>query len=377
MRRCPRQSAMTVQSSRADSSPTALRGTDSAHGCTLSLATDATSTSRLFTSPVAFPSPREARAAAARLALEADVPAAYERAFQDLLKRDQGGYIQFGDFSAADAAVLGDLQQDEEAPNSNEEETLDAEGSVRKEVRAAFGHAGRWMKWTYPHAEKVGEAKGTSSGSQAAFERAELAPTIAHIGILLVQRDPRFSALLSPLSFRSRSNTLIRRRLSPCLRRSSTERSAMPASPVARLQFRTASSTSSSRTKKNVAWRNCVRRKRRSGARNSDRRIAKPESTGRRRLSGPSSMKSSSLFESELSCSLDPLSTSRMEQTVVSVCQAPADSAQSMQPGRVPQCLCTAMDRERLAAQIRVYDRDGRELCVASLGAGTRWPSRD
>lgn len=108
-----------------------------------------------------YASPREARAEAARLALEADIPAAYERGFQDLLKRDQGGYIQFGDFSAADAAVLGDLQQDEEAPNSDEEETLDAEGSVRKEVRAAFGHAGRWMKWTYPHAEKVGEVNGT------------------------------------------------------------------------------------------------------------------------------------------------------------------------------------------------------------------------
>ncbi|BGP58652.1 hypothetical protein JCM8202v2_006321 [Rhodotorula sphaerocarpa] len=60
------------------------------YGCTLSLQLDPTHTPIVFTSPIAFPSPDDARDAAARLALEADMPTFLKAAF--VARAQQAGW---------------------------------------------------------------------------------------------------------------------------------------------------------------------------------------------------------------------------------------------------------------------------------------------
>lgn len=122
-----------------------------------------------FAVPIAFSTQREARAAAARLALEADIPEQYQRAFNDLIKRDRYGYIQVGDFTATEAAMIGETAQaepeqsgereearadDGERKGGDDEAHRDAVDTLYEHVKAAFGSREQWVSWTYEHAKQ-------------------------------------------------------------------------------------------------------------------------------------------------------------------------------------------------------------------------------
>ncbi|GAA5876402.1 hypothetical protein JCM3774_005321 [Rhodotorula dairenensis] len=147
-------------------------------GCTLSIQSSSLSPPLLFVAPTAFPSAREARAVAARLALEAGVPAQYQRAFDDSIKRDQHGYIQVGDITAAEAArdtevtrpgheqaVGKDADGRGEGSGGDGEGRLDAVGTLNEHVKAAFGSRKMWVSWTYEHAEQESTKTAPSLGA--------------------------------------------------------------------------------------------------------------------------------------------------------------------------------------------------------------------
>lgn len=106
----------------------------------------------VFTVPQTFRSHREAKDAAARLALEADVPNQYERAFKERLKRDSGGYIQSGDVNLVEVAA--DVEAEEEAAGDESERDgpLDSIALLNREVKAAFGGIKNWLGWKHEHA---------------------------------------------------------------------------------------------------------------------------------------------------------------------------------------------------------------------------------
>ncbi|EGU11767.1 Proteophosphoglycan ppg4 [Rhodotorula toruloides ATCC 204091] len=127
---------------------------NSVHSCVLTVPISPSSPPLVFTTSQTFRSHREAKDAAARLALEADVPAQYEQAFKQRLSRDSGGYIQFGEITVADAAVA-DRHVEEEADEDGSERDgpLDSIALLNREVRAAFGGLKGWLDWKHKHAE--------------------------------------------------------------------------------------------------------------------------------------------------------------------------------------------------------------------------------
>ncbi|KAJ8291343.1 hypothetical protein OF846_005376 [Rhodotorula toruloides] len=127
---------------------------NSVHSCILTVPFSPSSPPLVFTTSQTFRSHREAKDAAARLALDANVPAQYEQAFKQRLNCDSGGYIQFGDITIADAAVA-DTHVDEQADEDGSERDgpLDSIALLNREVRAAFGGLKGWLDWKHKHAE--------------------------------------------------------------------------------------------------------------------------------------------------------------------------------------------------------------------------------
>lgn len=131
-----------------------LRHADSVHSCILTVPISPSSPPLVFATSQTFHSHREAKDAAARLALEADVPAQYEQAFKQRLNRDSGGYIQFGEITIADAAVAdAHVEEDADEDGSERDGPLDSIALLNREVRAAFGGLKGWLDWKHKHAE--------------------------------------------------------------------------------------------------------------------------------------------------------------------------------------------------------------------------------
>lgn len=139
------------------------------YGCTLTVQSSVNSPPLTFAVPIAFSTQREARAAAARLALEADIPEQFQRAFNDSIKRDRHGYIQVGEFTATEAAMIGETAQAEPEQSGEREEAREDDGERKGEddearrdavdtlyehVNAAFGSRKQWVSWTYEHANQ-------------------------------------------------------------------------------------------------------------------------------------------------------------------------------------------------------------------------------
>ncbi|GAA5993434.1 hypothetical protein JCM10908_002188 [Rhodotorula pacifica] len=134
------------------------------YGCTLTIQTSLSSAPLTFCAPISFSSPRDARAAAARLALEANISERFQRGFDEMMKKDQHGYIQVGDFTATEATMLGELAQPEQVGAGDEErdedddggstKELDALESLHKHVKEAFGSYKAWIDWAYEHAKQ-------------------------------------------------------------------------------------------------------------------------------------------------------------------------------------------------------------------------------
>ncbi|GEM11892.1 proteophosphoglycan ppg4 [Rhodotorula toruloides] len=128
---------------------------NSVHSCSLTVPISPSSPPIAFTTPQTFRSHREAKDAAARVALAANVPAQYEQAFKERLNRDAAGYIQFGDITVADAAMADAQVEEEEAGNETERDgPLDWIALIKREVSAAFGGLKGWLDWKQEHAEE-------------------------------------------------------------------------------------------------------------------------------------------------------------------------------------------------------------------------------
>ncbi|BGP36007.1 hypothetical protein JCM10296v2_007859 [Rhodotorula toruloides] len=116
---------------------------NSVHTCILTVPVLPSSPPLVFTTSQTFRSHSEAKDAAARLALEAD-----------RLNRDSGGYIQFGEFTVADAAVAdGHVEEEGDEDGSERDGPLDSIALLNREVRAAFGGLKGWLDWKHTHAE--------------------------------------------------------------------------------------------------------------------------------------------------------------------------------------------------------------------------------
>ena len=146
--RCSRKPLVNAESQRWLTSRTLAHAlTDAVYGCTLTVQSSVASPPLTFAVPIAFSTQREARAAAARLALEADIPEQFQRAFNDSIKRDRHGYIQVGDFTATEAAMVGETAQPEpgrreddgERKGGDDEARRDAVDSLHDLVKTAFG----------------------------------------------------------------------------------------------------------------------------------------------------------------------------------------------------------------------------------------------
>ncbi|GAA5958226.1 hypothetical protein JCM10213_006841, partial [Rhodosporidiobolus nylandii] len=112
------------------------------HGCTLHVPV-LLSDVRSYTVQPLFPSHREAKDAAARLALKDGVPQLWEAAYRERLKKDSGGYITF--------AASGDTPREVEGQGEGEKqgEAVEPIALLNKEVKAAFGGVSRWISWEH------------------------------------------------------------------------------------------------------------------------------------------------------------------------------------------------------------------------------------
>ncbi|GAA5887024.1 hypothetical protein JCM6882_009421 [Rhodosporidiobolus microsporus] len=129
---------------------------NAAHGCTLRVPITAT-TDRSYTVDKIHHSHREAKDAAARLALKDGIPQLWEQAYKDRMKVDSGGYISFA-AAAEEGAAQGEKKENEvvDGETANPIEMLGAE------ARAAFGtfRALTWASTTVPQPGPSGAATG-------------------------------------------------------------------------------------------------------------------------------------------------------------------------------------------------------------------------
>ncbi|BGP52427.1 hypothetical protein JCM10450v2_008405 [Rhodotorula kratochvilovae] len=114
------------------------------HACRLTVAVSPSST-LTFLTPTTYANHRDAKDAAARLALEAGVPAQYEAAFKERLNRESGGIIKFG--AGAGAAGAADGGDAEMADVQHDPVLL-----LQAEVKNAFGGVNKYVEWTHTHA---------------------------------------------------------------------------------------------------------------------------------------------------------------------------------------------------------------------------------
>ncbi|GAA5960415.1 hypothetical protein JCM10213_006258, partial [Rhodosporidiobolus nylandii] len=110
------------------------------HGCTLHVPV-LLSDVRSYTVQPLYPNHREAKDAAARLALKDGVPQLWEAAYRERLKKDSGGYITF--------AAPGAAPEENSAKGEKQDEAVEPIALLNKEVRAAFGGVSRWISWEH------------------------------------------------------------------------------------------------------------------------------------------------------------------------------------------------------------------------------------
>ncbi|GAA5821104.1 hypothetical protein JCM3770_005519 [Rhodotorula araucariae] len=120
------------------------------HGCRLTVPVSPFST-LTFLTPTTYANHRDAKDAAARLALEAGVPAQYEAAFKDRLNRESGGIITFG------AGVAEGAAGDTDGPH-------DPVLLLQAEVRNAFGGVNKYVEWVHTH---VAPHNGSASSARS------------------------------------------------------------------------------------------------------------------------------------------------------------------------------------------------------------------
>ncbi|GAA5833524.1 hypothetical protein JCM11251_003518 [Rhodosporidiobolus azoricus] len=119
---------------------------NAAHGCTLRVPVTASDT-RSYAVEKVHHSHREAKEAAARLALDSGVLKLWEQCYQERMKTDSGGYITFS-AAAEEAGTEGKDMQDGRV-GYEEDGTVNPILLVGEEAKAAFGPGLHWLSWSH------------------------------------------------------------------------------------------------------------------------------------------------------------------------------------------------------------------------------------